>query len=100
MTADKPASDQLEGRIWLKYLYFISRVLVVIAIIGMIITSIVVIISAFAELIRIVSFFLHQGILSEETGTFLSVNVTEMIESLPFRACPYYHVNRSLPALY
>jgi uncharacterized membrane protein YqhA len=80
MTADKPASDQLERRIWLKYLYLISRVLVVIAIIGMIITSFVVVITAFAELFRITSFFMHEGILSEEATKFLSVNVTEMID--------------------
>ena len=80
MTADKPASDQLEGRIWLKYLYLISRVLVVIAIIGMIITSFVVVLTAFAELFRITSFFMHESILSEEAAKFLSVNVTEMID--------------------
>ncbi|HWS22654.1 MAG TPA: YqhA family protein, partial [Methanoregula sp.] len=46
----------------------------------MIITSIVVIITAFAEVFRIISFFIHEGMLSEEAGTFLSVNVTEMID--------------------
>ena len=46
----------------------------------MIITSIVVIITAFAEFFRIISFFLHEGMLSEEAGKFLSVNVTEMID--------------------
>ena len=80
MAADNSASDQLEERVWLKNLYFISRVLVVIAIIGMIITSVIVIITAFAEVFRIISFFLHEGMLSEEAGTFLSVNVTEMID--------------------
>ncbi len=70
----------LEGRIWLKNLYLISRVLVIIAIIGMIITSFVVIITAFAEFFRIISFFMHEGILSEEAAKFLSVNVTEMID--------------------
>jgi uncharacterized membrane protein YqhA len=80
MAADKPASDQLEGRIWLKYLYLISRILVIIAIIGMIMTSFVVVITAFAELFRITSFFMTEGILSEEGAKFLSVNVTEMID--------------------
>jgi uncharacterized membrane protein YqhA len=80
MTSDKPATDQLEERVWLKNLYLISRILVVIAIIGMIITSVIVIITAFAELFRIISFFLHEGILSEEAGKYLSVNVTEMID--------------------
>jgi len=55
-------------------------VLVIIAIIGMIITSILVIITGFAELFRIVEFFLHEGLLSEEAGKFLSVTVTEMID--------------------
>ena len=80
MTSDKPATDQLEERVWLKNLYLISRILVVIAIIGMIITSVIVIITAFAELVRILSFFLHEGILSEEAGKYLSVTVTEMID--------------------
>jgi len=34
MAADNPAIDTPEKRVWLKNLYFISRVLVVIAIIG------------------------------------------------------------------
>jgi uncharacterized membrane protein YqhA len=46
----------------------------------MIITSFVVIVTAFGELFRIISFFMHEGILSEEAGKFLSVNVTEMID--------------------
>lgn len=80
MDADNPVSDQTKKRSWLKNLYFISRVLVVITIIGMIITSIIVIITAFAKIIRIISFFMHESILSENAGTFLSVNVTEMID--------------------
>lgn len=46
----------------------------------MIITSVIVIATAFAEVFRITSFFLHEGMLSEEAGTFLSVNVTEIID--------------------
>jgi uncharacterized membrane protein YqhA len=80
MAADNPTIDTPEKRAWLKNLYFISRVLVVIAIIGMIITSIMVTITAFAEVFRIISFFMHEGILSEEAAKFLSVNVTEMID--------------------
>ena len=80
MAADNPAMDTPQKRVWLKNLYFISRILVIIAIIGMIITSIIVIITAFAELFRILSFFMHEGMLSEEAGKFLSVNVTEMID--------------------
>jgi uncharacterized membrane protein YqhA len=72
--------DSPKERVWLKNLYFISRVLVIIAIIGMIITSVVVILTAFAEFFRIISFLITDGILSEETGKFLSVNVTEMID--------------------
>jgi len=80
MAADNPTVDTPEKRVWLKNLYFISRVLVVIAIIGMIITSVMVTITAFAEVFRIISFFMHEGMLSEEAGSFLSVNVTEMID--------------------
>ena len=80
MAAESPTMDTPEKRVWLKNLYLISRILVIIAIIGMIITSIIVIITAFAEVFRIISFFMHEGMLSEEAGTFLSVNVTEMID--------------------
>jgi uncharacterized membrane protein YqhA len=80
MAAGNPTMDTPEKRVWLKNLYLISRILVIIAIIGMIITSIIVIITAFAEVFRIISFFMHEGMLSEEAGTFLSVNVTEMID--------------------
>jgi uncharacterized membrane protein YqhA len=80
MAAESPTKDTPEKRAWLKNLYLISRVLVVIAIIGMIITSVIVIVTAFAEVFRIMSFFMHEGMLSEEAGKFLSVNVTEMID--------------------
>ena len=46
----------------------------------MIITSILVILTGFAELFRIASFLIHDGILSDEAGKFLSVKVTEMID--------------------
>ena len=84
MTDDNLVKDTPEKRLWLKNLYFISRILVIIAIIGMIITSIIVIITGFAELFRILSFLIHDGMLSmlrsEEAGKFLSVTVTEMID--------------------
>jgi len=80
MTDDSLVKDTPEKRAWLKNLYFISRILVIIAIIGMIITSILVIITGFAELFRIVEFLLYEGLLSEEAGKFLSVTVTEMID--------------------
>ena len=56
MTDDNLVKDTPEKRAWLKNLYFISRILVIIAIIGMIITSILVIITGFAELFRIFDF--------------------------------------------
>jgi uncharacterized membrane protein YqhA len=80
MAAENPTMDTPEKRVWLKNLYLISRILVIIAIIGMIITSVMVIITAFAEVFRIISFFMHEGMLSEEAAKFLSVNVTEMID--------------------
>jgi uncharacterized membrane protein YqhA len=80
MTADNLVEDTPEKRLWLKNLFLTSRILVVVAIIGMIITSIIVIITGFAELFRIVSFLIHERILSDDVGKFLSVNVTEMID--------------------
>jgi len=80
MASDDLVHDTPEKRVWLKNLYLVSRILVIIAIIGMIITSIIVIIFGFAELVRILEFLLHEGLLSEEAGRFLSVTVTEMID--------------------
>jgi uncharacterized membrane protein YqhA len=80
MTDESLVEDTPEKRVWLKNLYFISRVLVIIAIIGLILTSIIVIITGFSELFRIISFILHDGLLSDEVGKFLSVTVTEMID--------------------
>jgi uncharacterized membrane protein YqhA len=80
MAAENPTMDTPEKRVWLKNLYLISRILVIIAIIGMIITSVMVILTAFAEVFRIISFFMHEGMVSEEAAKFLSVNVTEMID--------------------
>jgi uncharacterized membrane protein YqhA len=80
MTDESLVKDTPEKRVWLKNLYLLSRVLVIIAIIGLILTSIIVIITGFAELFRILSFLLHDGLLSEEAGKFLSVTVTEMID--------------------
>jgi uncharacterized membrane protein YqhA len=80
MTENSLVKDTPEKRAWLKNLFFISRILVIIAIIGMILTSILVIITGFAELFRIISFLMHEGMLSEESGKFLSVTVTEMID--------------------
>ncbi len=80
MTDDSLVEDTPQKRVWLKNLYVLSRILVIIAIIGMILTSIIVIITGFAELFRIISFIIHEGMLSEEAGKFLSVTVTEMID--------------------
>ena len=80
MAAENPTMDTPEKRVWLKNLFLISRILVIIAITGMIITSFIVIVTAFAELFRIISFFIHEGMVSEEAAKFLSVTVTEMID--------------------
>lgn len=80
MTPDSPSPDQLIERHWLKNLYLISRVLVIIAIIGTIITSIIVIISGFMQIFRIISYLMQESLLSEEIGSYLSVNVTEIID--------------------
>ena len=65
---------------WLKNMFVLSRFLVVIAIIGLMIGSIVVIITGFGQLFRISSFLIAEGIFSDEVGTFLSVSVSEMID--------------------
>ena len=64
----------------LKNTILISRVLVTIAIFGLLLTSVVVIITGFAELFRILSYLMEHGLLYEEAGTFLAVTVTEMID--------------------
>jgi uncharacterized membrane protein YqhA len=79
MTADLHEKDQKKNY-WLKNMFVISRSLVVIAIIGLIITSILVIITGFAQLLRIISFLISGGFLSEGAGKFFSVNVTELID--------------------
>ncbi|HPX73171.1 MAG TPA: YqhA family protein [Methanoregulaceae archaeon] len=80
MTDDDLVKDTPEKRVWLKNLFLTSRILVTIAILGMIFTSIIVIIFGIGELARILSFLMHDGILSEEAGKFLAVTVTEMID--------------------
>ncbi|MBP1927786.1 putative membrane protein YqhA [Methanolinea mesophila] len=81
MTADESlVKDTPNKRVWLKNLYIVTRILVIIAIIGMIVTSIVVILAGVAQLFRIFSFLIHDGVFSEEAGRFLSVTVTEMID--------------------
>jgi uncharacterized membrane protein YqhA len=64
----------------LKNTILISRVLVTIAIFGLLLTSVVVIVTGFAELFRILSYFMEHGLLNEGVGTFLAVTVTEMID--------------------
>lgn len=80
MSEEAPRENQLKKRYWLKNLYLISRVMVIIAIIGLLISSIIVIITGFVQLFRIISFFMHEGLLHDEAGKFLSVTVTEMID--------------------
>jgi uncharacterized membrane protein YqhA len=69
-------------RVWLKSMFVISRFLIVIAIISLLIGSIAVIMAVIGQLFRIGSFLLVEGILSDETGTFLSVSISEMIDLL------------------
>jgi uncharacterized membrane protein YqhA len=82
MSEESPVGEGVKKRYWLKNMFIISRFLVVIAIIGLLIGSIVVIIAGIGQLFRIGSFLLIEGILSHETGTFLSVSVSEMIDLL------------------
>jgi uncharacterized membrane protein YqhA len=80
MSSDSSSSDQLPQRKWLKNLYLISRILVIIAIIGTLISSIIVIISGFVQVFRVISYLMQESLLSEEIGQYLSVNVTEIID--------------------
>jgi len=80
MIPDHPSVDKPKKWFLLKNIVLISRIMVVIAIFGLLLTSIFVIITGFAELFRIISFLMEGGLLSEEAGTFLSVTVTEMID--------------------
>lgn len=80
MVADGPVAEKTDKWFLLKNIILISRILVIIAILGLLLTSIVVIFSGFTEFFRILSFLFHEGLLSEGAGTFLSVTVTEMID--------------------
>jgi uncharacterized membrane protein YqhA len=82
MSVNSPWGDETEKRYWLKNMFVLSRLLVVIAIVGLMIGSIVTIIAGIAQLFRIGSFLLTEGILSNEAGTFLSVSISEMIDLL------------------
>jgi uncharacterized membrane protein YqhA len=80
MLPDSSTENKPKKWFLLKNMVLTSRILVIIAIVGMLLTSIVVILSGFAELFRIGSFLLEEGFFNEEMGTFLSVTVTEMID--------------------
>jgi hypothetical protein len=56
MTEDSPTGKGAKKRYWLKNMFVISRFLVVIAIIGLLIGSIVVIIAGIGQLFRIGSY--------------------------------------------
>jgi uncharacterized membrane protein YqhA len=80
MTADSPPAEQPKHWFLLKNIGRISRILVIVAIIGLLIASVFVILAGFAQLVRIFSFMAYPGFLDAETGKFLSVTVTEMID--------------------
>lgn len=80
MAPEKTDIDQPKKPFCLNLMIVVTRILVTIAIIGMIITSVLVIMSGFAEMIRIMQFIFDEGFLHSEMGKFLSVNVAEMID--------------------
>ncbi|MBT8507959.1 hypothetical protein AZH53_05990 [Methanomicrobiaceae archaeon CYW5] len=82
MSENSPAGEVTKKRYWLKAMFVFSRFLVVIAIIGLMIGSVVTMIAGVGQLFRIGSFLLTEGILSGEAGTLLSVAVSEMIDLL------------------
>lgn len=61
-------------------IYYISRVLVRITIIGLLAASVIVIIAGFAELYKIIIFFIDEGFTSHGVAATLSISVTEMID--------------------
>lgn len=61
-------------------IYYISRILVRITIIGLLAASVIVIIAGFAELYKIIIFFIDEGFSSHDAAGTLSVSVTEMID--------------------
>jgi uncharacterized membrane protein YqhA len=80
MTADSPEAEPPKKPLLLKNIFLFSRLLVVVAIVGLLIASVTVIVTGFVQLFHILSVLLHEGIHLEETGTFLAVSVTEMID--------------------
>jgi uncharacterized membrane protein YqhA len=80
MLDDHPPLEKSKKWFLLKNIVLISRILVIIAIFGLLLTSVVVIVTGFAELFRILSYFMEHGLLNEGVGTFLAVTVTEMID--------------------
>ena len=80
MIKDLVLKDFYNNHFWLKCVYFLSRFLVVIAITGLLLTSIVVIVTGFSEFLRIVSYVLNEGLYSQEIGRVISVSVIEMID--------------------
>ena len=80
MLPDSSAANKPKKWFLLKNMVLTSRILVIIAIVGLLLTSIIVILTGFAELVRIVLHLLEEGFFNEELGTFLSVTVTEMID--------------------
>ena len=80
MSADSLPAEKSKKWFLLKNIILISRITVVVAIFGLLLTSIAVILTGFAELFRIVSFLTEGGLLNAEAPTFLSVTVTEMID--------------------
>ncbi|TLN12121.1 YqhA family protein [bacterium] len=80
MTADSSEAVPPKKPFLLKNIFLFSRLLVVIAIVVLLLASIVVIVTGFLQLLEIIRVLLHEGIHLEETGTFLAVSVTEIID--------------------
>ena len=64
----------------LRYLFTGSRVLIVIAILVLFIASILVVVTGIAELYRITMHLVEGGLFEEGVGTYLAVNMTELID--------------------
>lgn len=80
MSADLRSEQKQKKEHWLRNVFLFSRILVVIAIVGLLVASVIVIFSGFAEVFRIILVLVDNGIAFEGSGKFLSVNMTEMID--------------------
>jgi len=80
MNAETSSGEPPKKPAVLRNLFLMSRSLVVIAIIGLLIASVIVVAGAIAELYRIIVHLASGGLVDEGVGQYLAVNMTELID--------------------